>query len=409
MSHKFDLNKNTQNFSNKLPPNKLPKKASNYSLKTEATMKTDASLYQNQDFSSLKTDKQDIKNKLSLNKNDKPRNNLKMINSVQNKDIKNFMSDLEPSNKKKINRYEDEEEKSPKKSSKKTNNNIIMITETLNMNELKIMNMVGKGSYGNIYQVEEVKTNQKLAMKKLIADGPDELQKFKNNIALYNSFNLLGKNSNKNILPYFKYLIKKLDITTYSIYITMPLAECDWHKLITDKKNIQSEKVLHKFLKCLAIAGSFLQKSCVAHRDIKPQNVLITKQNEIFLTDFDEAINVKAAVGIYEIRGSEAYMSPILEKNLILGQKKVKHNVFKSDVYSLGLSFVYAMTKNLEILPKIKKCEDDKINEKLLRDNIIKGGKYSEDFIKTIMKMVAYEEKNRFDFHELAELFKKNK
>ena len=408
MSHKFNLNKNIENSSNKLPSNKFPKKASNYSLKTEAT--TVASL-SNQDYSSLKTDKQELKNKLSLNKNDKPRNNLKMMNSSQNKEIKNFLSDLEPKKKKEkhINRYEDEEDQSPKKSSKKTNNNIIMITDTLNMNELKIMNMIGKGSYGNIYQVEEVKTNQKLAMKKLIADGPDELQKFKNNIALYNSFNLLGKNSNKNILPYFKYLIKKLDITTYSIYITMPLAECDWHKLITDKKNIQSEKVLHKFLKCLAIAGSFLQKSCVAHRDIKPQNVLITKQNEIFLTDFDEAINVKAAVGIYEIRGSEAYMSPILEKNLILGQKKVKHNVFKSDVYSLGLSFVYAMTKNLEILPKIKKCEDDKVNEKLLRDNIIKGGKYSDDFIKTIMKMVAYEEKNRFDFHELAELFKKNK
>jgi thiamine kinase-like enzyme len=408
MSHKFNLNKNIENSSNKLPSNKFPKKASNYSLKTEAT--TVASL-SNQDYSSLKTDKQELKNKLSLNKNDKPRNNLKMINSSQNKEIKNFLSDLEPTKKKEkhINRYEDEEDQSPKKSSKKTNNNIIMITDTLNMNELKIMNMIGKGSYGNIYQVEEVKTNQKLAMKKLIADGPDELQKFKNNIALYNSFNLLGKNSNKNILPYFKYLIKKLDITTYSIYITMPLAECDWHKLITDKKNIQSEKVLHKFLKCLAIAGSFLQKSCVAHRDIKPQNVLITKQNEIFLTDFDEAINVKTAIGIYDIRGSEAYMSPILEKNLILGQKKVKHNVFKSDVYSLGLSFVYAMTKNLEILPKIKKCEDDKVNEKLLIDNIIKGGKYSDDFIKTIMKMVAYEEKNRFDFHELAELFKKNK
>ena len=406
MSHKFNLNKNFENSSNKLPSNKFPKKASNYSLKTEAT--TVASL-SNQDFSSLKTDKLELKNKLSLNKNDKPRNNLKMINSSQNNEIKNFLSDLEPTKKKEkhINRYEDEEDQSPKKSSKKTNNNIIMITDTLNMNEIKIMNMIGKGSYGNIYQVEEVKTNQKLAMKKLIADGPDELQKFKNNIALYNSFNLLGKNSNKNILPYFKYLIKKLDITTYSIYITMPLAECDWHKLITDKKNIQSEKVLHKFLKCLAIAGSFLQKSNVAHRDIKPQNVLITKQNEIFLTDFDEAINVKAAIGIYDIRGSEAYMSPILEKNLILGQKKVKHNVFKSDVYSLGLSFVYAMTKNLEILPKIKKCEDDKINEKLLRDNIIKGGKYSEDFIKTIMKMVAYDEKNRYDFHELAELFKK--
>ena len=94
---------------------------------------------------------------------------------------------------------------------------------------------------------------------------------------------------------------------------------------------------------------------------------------------------------------------------LIKNIKIIKHNVFKSDVYSFGLCFVYAMTKNLEVLPKIKKCEDDKMNEKLLKDNIIKGGKYGDDFIKTIMKMIAYEEKNRYDFHELAELFKKNK
>ena len=87
MSHKFNLNKNIENSSNKLPSNKFPKKASNYSLKTEAT--TVASL-SNQDFSSLKTDKQELKNKLSLNKNDKPRNNLKMMNSAQNKEINNF-------------------------------------------------------------------------------------------------------------------------------------------------------------------------------------------------------------------------------------------------------------------------------------------------------------------------------
>ena len=134
MSHKFNLNKNFENSSNKLPSNKFPKKASNYSLKTEAT--TVASL-SNQDYSSLKTDKQELKNKLSLNKNDKPRNNLKMINSAQNNEIINFLSDLEPTKKKEkhINRYEDEEDQSPKKSSKKTNNNIIMITDTLNMNE----------------------------------------------------------------------------------------------------------------------------------------------------------------------------------------------------------------------------------------------------------------------------------
>jgi len=400
MSHKFNLSKNSEISLNN-QSNKFPKKASNYSLKTEAT-----TLNGTQDYKTLATDKHDLKNKLTLNKNEK-RNEAKLINSVQNKDIKHFAAAFEPAKKKeKINRYEDEEE-SPKKNSNKSNN--IAITETLNMNELKIMNMIGKGSYGNIYQVEEVKTNQKLAMKKLIADGPDELEKFKKCIELFNSFNLLGKNSNKNILPYYKYLIKKLDITTYSIYVTMPLAECDWHKLIENKKNIQSEKILHKFLKCLAIAGSFLQKMNVAHRDIKPQNVLITKQNEIFLTDFDEATTVKSAVGIFDLKGSEAYMSPILENSLMIGQKKVKHNVFKSDVYSLGLSFVYAMTKNLEMLIKIKKNQDDKLNEKLLKDNIVKGGKYSDEFVQTIMKMIAYEEKNRYDFQELAELFKKNK
>ena len=43
-------------------------------------------------------------------------------------------------------------------------------------------------------------------------------------------------------------------------------------------------------------------------------------------------------------------MSPIIYEALIKNKKNVRHNIFKSDVYSLGLCFVYALTKNVDVI-----------------------------------------------------------
>ena len=92
----------------------------------------------------------------------------------------------------------------------------------------------------------------------------------------------------------------------------------------------------------------------------------------------------------------------------ILEIKKVKFNIYKSDVYSLGLCFIYAITKNLEVLKNIKKCNNDELNKNLILNNIVGDCEYSNHFISIIMKMIAYNEKDRCDCIQLNSLINKS-
>ena len=93
---------------------------------------------------------------------------------------------------------------------------------------------------------------------------------------------------------------------------------------------------------------------------------------------------------------------------LVKNQKRVRHNLYKSDVYSLGLCFVFAMTRNLYVLQKIKEIKiDEKIKTLILGNKADKKIEYSQEFINLIVKMLCWDEKYRMDFIELNEILNK--
>ena len=277
------------------------------------------------------------------------------------------------------------------------------LTSDLNMNEYKMLKLIGNGSYANIYLVEHIKTKIQYAVKKIITDGENELEKIKSEINIIKALQELDKEK-KYFIHIYKYSIKKLDITSYSIYLLMPLAISDWGKQIQNNKIFFNEKTLIKILKNCSSGLSIMQYKNIAHRDIKPQNILIMKNGNYLLCDFDECIFVKKAYSSFDIRGTEMFMSPILENSVFSGNKKVKFNIYKSDVYSLGLCFVYAITKEFDILNKIRKCSNDDMNKNLILNNIAGDEEYSNNFINIIMKMIAYNEKDRVDCIQLNSL-----
>ena len=88
----------------------------------------------------------------------------------------------------------------------------------------------------------------------------------------------------------------------------------------------------------------------------------------------------------------------------------MKHNLYKSDVYSLGLCFVFSITRNLYVLQKIKEIkQDEKIKKLILENKADKNINYSQEFLNIIINMLRWEERNRMDFIELNNfLFKIN-
>ena len=214
-----------------------------------------------------------------------------------------------------------------------------------------------------------------------------------------------------NIVKIFGIYNTKLDKTTYVVYVLMEIGMTDWEKEIRsykEKKIEYSEKDLYQIVKQLTSVLAFLQKKNVSHRDIKPQNILVFKNKIYKMADFGEAkqvANWTISMVNNSLKGTELYMSPLLFNGLRTGQVDVKHNLFKSDVYSLGLSLLYASTTDNKSLYDIRQFINMNDVKKYLKNNL--GKKYSNKFIDLLCLMLEIHEKNRPDFVELEEIIKK--
>ena len=146
---------------------------------------------------------------------------------------------------------------------------------------------------------------------------------------------------------------------------------------------------------------SSLQKNHITHRDIKPQNILILN-GRYKLCDFDEIRELeKDGLIVQRVRGSELYMSPILFNGLHQNLIQVKHNTYKSDVFSLGMCLFYAASLTYGGVDSIRELNDMNEIKKIIFNYL--GDKYSEKLILLILTMLEIDENKRPNFIQLEE------
>ena len=278
-------------------------------------------------------------------------------------------------------------------------NNLATKTDipTINESDYNYLRPIGEGTYGSVYLVEHNETSEQFALKKIICRDYNELIKQKNELELIFSV------KHENILNLYGLQFKYLDETTSAIYVLMELAQNDWNKEI--KRRILAKRYYKEFelvhlLKQIIKGFLFLQEKNIAHRDIKPQNILLFPNNVYKIADFGEAKFIKNIAEQSTLRGSELYMSPLLYKGYKYNQRNVLHNPFKSDVFSLGYCLLYAMCLNLKVLEVVRELTSIKsiINH---IDKFMVANKYSDKLINILYKMIEPSEDLRFDFEDL--------
>jgi serine/threonine protein kinase len=273
-----------------------------------------------------------------------------------------------------------------------------------NFNDYKIITQLGQGTFGKIYLVQD-KNNQLFSMKKIILSEELDVH------TVINEYKMCQKLKHPNVVKILGIYNNKLDRTTYVVYVLMEVGLTDWEKEIrsyNDKNLEYTEKELVQIIKQLSSVLSFLQRNNISHRDIKPQNILVFKNGIYKVADFGEAKqidNITKNLINNSLRGTELYMSPLLFNGLRTGQIDIKHNLFKSDVYSLGLCTLYAAMTSNKPLYEIRKYVDMAGIKKYL-DKLLKG-KYSQKFMNLLVSMLEIHEKNRPDFVELEKIMKK--
>ncbi|MGH9735269.1 MAG: protein kinase domain-containing protein [Candidatus Acidiferrales bacterium] len=188
-----------------------------------------------------------------------------------------------------------------------------------------IESLLGQGGMGRVYKAHDRELNRTVAIK-VVREGvmgdASALKRFKQELLL------ASKISHKHILR-----IHDLGEVNGVKFITMAFVEGqDLHQIIRDNPKLPLDRAV-KFATQLAEALAAAHAEDVVHRDLKPQNILVDGNDQIYVSDFGLAKSfAEGAVGMTQtgaFLGTPRYMSP--------EQVEGKPTDGRSDLYAYGL------------------------------------------------------------------------
>lgn len=142
----------------------------------------------------------------------------------------------------------------------------------------------------------------------------------------------------------------------------------------------------------LILLFSHMQEKSICHRDIRPENIMLT-ENILKIIDFSEGKLAKKN-NRQTFRGHLKYLSPEMRKKYSVPELEIDE--YKSDIWSLGLVFLEIECLSCHF-PNFDENLQDSVDEKVLqvRDNWIRN---------VLKNMLQVEAKNRKDFCQLREM-----
>ena len=199
------------------------------------------------------------------------------------------------------------------------------------IDKYEIKSIIGQGGMGKIYKAIDPDTKKPIIIKQLLIYSQAVLTKrFQREADVMMAFN------HRNIVKVFNQFRRGK-----SYFIAMEFVDgMSLEELIKKKKKIDNLPAILIF-KEICIGLKHAHDNEIIHRDIKPDNVLISKFGDVKLVDFGIAT---AKPGSEEdltktgtVMGTPAYMSP----EQIIDSKDVDK---RSDIYSMGVLFYQMVT-----------------------------------------------------------------
>ncbi|XP_044538588.1 mitogen-activated protein kinase kinase kinase kinase 4-like [Gracilinanus agilis] len=197
----------------------------------------------------------------------------------------------------------------------------------------ELVQVVGNGTYGQVYKGRHVKTGQ-LAAVKVMSVTEDEEEEIKMEI------NMLKKYSHhRNIATYYGAFVKK-NLSGHDDQLWLVMEYCGAGS-VTDlvkktKGNSFKEDWISYICREVLRGLSHLHMHHVIHRDIKGQNVLLTENAEVKLVDFGVSAQLDRTAGRRNtFIGTPYWMAPEV---IACDENPDSTYDYRSDLWSLGIT-----------------------------------------------------------------------
>lgn len=192
----------------------------------------------------------------------------------------------------------------------------------------EVLEKIGTGGMSDVYKAKCHKLNRLVAIKVLkqeFADNANFVSKFK--IEAQAAAGLMHPN-----------IVNVYDVGEENgiYYIVMELVEGITLKKYIEKKARLSVKEAVTIAIQIAMGIEAAHNNHIIHRDIKPQNVIISKDGKVKVTDFGIAKAATSNTITSNVMGSVHYTSP--------EQARGGYSDEKSDIYSLGITLFEMLT-----------------------------------------------------------------
>lgn len=185
--------------------------------------------------------------------------------------------------------------------------------------------LVGKGTYGTVYKAKDEKEQEIYALKKIKFQNDDEGIPS----TAIREISLLKELDHINI-------VKLLDVihNPKKITLVFEFVDRDLKKIIDETmgeglKEAEVKSFMYQLLKGMA----YIHKSKILHRDLKPQNLLVTNEGILKIADFGLARGAGLPIQSFASEVVTLWYRP---PDVLLGNRNYSSNI---DIWSIGCIF----------------------------------------------------------------------
>jgi len=272
---------------------------------------------------------------------------------------------------------------------------------------------ISQGRFGKVYKCSHKSKQYALKKIRLRINDEEGLSSTENEVELLEKIFCLS--TKPRTFPKYHGYVKELNDSkqpTFNLFFDFYPTDLRT-KLRSSPDKTLAYTTIKQYFYDLINGFAFLQSWSISHRDIKPENFLIDKDNQIVIIDFGIIQKIQNPNAnqdqVWKIKGTPSYFSPEYIKATIDGKDEISLNLFKADVFSLGL-VVLEMggvfdSENSQVFENIREMKTDiasKIQRFAEKFNVEIANDSSQNSVFYLLKKcLKFQQKTRPDFIEL--------